>query len=163
MGALVTASKKQPLDQAAFLPCTLGLAFPWWALLVTVGCSWERSTQLQGLTHGRKTKALLEQSPLLPQHRPPSPSVLVPHIPLTLCDDASRCRVRNHPKSTFTKAPWIASRRLLRRKVWLQACTRDLRQIFCAAWVVLWCWCSMTGQRLTWASEVASPQESANL
>merc|ERR1711956_199527 len=88
--ALVTASKKQPLDQAAFLPCTLGLAFPWWALL--------------------------EQSPLLPQHRPPSPSVLVPHIPLTLCDDASRCRVRNHPK------------------VWLQACTRDLRQIFCAAW-----------------------------
>merc|ERR1712179_71846 len=69
--------------------------------------------------------------------------------PLTPCDDASKCRARSRPKSTSTKAQWTASRKLLQKRDWLQVCTKDLQQTFCAVWVVPWFWCSMTGRRLT--------------
>merc|ERR1712032_158260 len=127
---------------------TQDLVFLWLVLLATVDCNWEPLTQLQVRTHGKRTRASLVQSaPSLP-HRRPSQSVLVPHTPLTPCDDASKCRARSRPKSTSTKAQWTASRKLLQKRDWLQVCTKDLQQTFCAVWVVPWFWCSMTGRRL---------------
>merc|ERR1711988_1397734 len=56
-------------------------------------------------------------------------------------------------RSTSTRAPWTASRRLQQKRVWLQDSTRASWQMWCEAWEVPWCWCSMTVPRCTWGCE----------
>merc|ERR1712039_886517 len=97
-------------------------------------------------------------SVLLPLRKLPSLLVLQSAIHSIPYDVASRCRPRSLSRSTSTRAPSIASRKLLPRRVLQQVCTRALLQMLSEVLVQHLFSCSTSVERNTLDSKRSCDQ-----